>query len=180
MSTVQELENQNAELRRQLDNHARAETEKHVVNKVTAAVEASGVALHPTAVNQVIGLLRNQVSILNHNGETHIVGSGLRPLNDFVKDRLAGDDFAHFRISSPATPKPVDPRPRSFLGLVGESLRPFTQAVGASDCGYGSLPAEDGSGSIGTRLIRAAQDRAAQAKDPRYDMSAGFGLRPRR
>jgi hypothetical protein len=182
MPSIEEMQQTIAQQAERLAAIDRAASEAHIVGAIGAAVDQSGVKLHPGARDQVVGLLRGQVSTLAHEGQSHVVGPGLRPLADHVKDQINSDAYAHFRVSGATPARPVaDARAYTPMAQLGAVLKPMTAPTGAGDSGYGAAPVDRGQ-SAGIQIMQQmAEQRAAQQSVPAaYDMSQSFGLKPQR
>ena len=124
---------------------------------VSAGLDASGVEFSsPAARAQAASLLRSEIRIVNHDGQTHATGPGLVPAATHIKARLESEEYRHFRRGgSPTSPSPPSATP------------------------FGQRPA-DPPISLGAQILAHAQAAAATRQathgDARMDMSRPIGL----
>jgi len=120
------------------------------------ATALSGYNLNPGAAEQLGRLLAPEVVVHKENDVLIVTGPGLKPIQDFVKERLASPEYAHFA--------------RNGSAPAGQ-----TRTAGPV------LPEPDASReTLGDRVIRAAVEaRASQTARPaaNLDMSQSFGFR---
>jgi hypothetical protein len=136
---------------------------------LATALYQSGVPLRANVQEQLIEVLGPRVTVHAADGVGPVVSrTGNEPVNgEWIRQTLAGPNYAHFRSDQgaappanlpPANPRPANPPP-TFPGV---------QEI---------LP-ED---SLSARIIRASAERqaAAAAIDPRLDVAQPFGIKSR-
>jgi len=137
-----------------------AERERSTSMALSSAIDAAGVTLNPGAREQLVTLLRSEVShVTTADGRLVPAGPGLKSLNDHVRETLAKPEWSHFARGGPSAP------------------------AGQTRPAAGLLPEADPNETLGGRIIRAAaEQRASQAARPpaHSDLSQSFGLGPRR
>ena len=133
----------------------RAATERSAVEATIAGViDASGMDLHPGAREQITALLRTEIALVNHGGQTVPVGPALRPAAVHISERLQSPEFSHFKRGGAPTSPAATP-----FGQVPAAPRSFTEAM----------------------IADAAATRAAAPQgDPRMNMSMPMALTAKR
>jgi hypothetical protein len=136
----------------------RAQQEQTAIGAAIAgALGSAGVELNPGVQGQLVALLRPDVSLVNHGGTTIPAGPGLKPVDQFVRERLASPEFAHFVRG---------------------------RAVNQGQANQGGIPTPGAPGeSLGAAVIRHAvgqrAEREARFGDAQTDMGRSFGLKAR-
>ena len=130
---------------------------------IRSAVDAAGIQLHPGALNQLVALLRPDVTMIDQGGGRMVpCGPGMVPAAQHIAARLNDPSFSHFRVGG-------GPSASSAAGHANQA-QPLLPAVG-------DIAAEP----LGSRIVRAAHQRqaarAAAGLNPANDISQPFGLK---